>query len=58
MSQENVEIVRRLFEAYNRWGVNPRGARNPEVVALLHPEYEFHTYARAPKAGVYRGREA
>ena len=58
MSQENVEIVRRLFEAYNRWGVNPGGARDPELVALLHPEIEFHTYARAPEAGVYRGREA
>jgi ketosteroid isomerase-like protein len=58
MSEENVETVRRLFEAYNRWGVNPRGARDPELVALLHPEIEFHTYARAPEAGVYRGREA
>ena len=58
MSQENVEIVRRVFEGYNRWGANPRGARNPEVMALLHPEIEFHTYARAPEAGVYRGREA
>ena len=50
MSQENVEIVRRVFEGYNRWGANPRGARNPEVMALLHPEIEFHTYARAPEA--------
>ena len=57
MSQENVEIVRRLFEALNRWGVNPR-ARNPEIPPLLHPEIEFHTYERAPEAGVYRGREA
>ena len=58
MSQENVEVVRRLFEAYNRWGVNPRGPQDPEVQALLHPEIEFHTYARAPEAGVYRGRDA
>jgi len=58
MSEENVELVRRLFEAFNRWGVNPRGARNPKIPPLLHPEIEFHTYARAPEAGVYRGREA
>ena len=24
----------------------------------LHPEIEFHTYANAPAAGVYRGRDA
>ena len=58
MAQETVEIARRLFEAFNRWGVNPRGARSPEITPLLHPEIQFHTYARAPEAGVYRGREA
>jgi ketosteroid isomerase-like protein len=58
MSQENVEIVRRAYQAFNRWGVHPWGERNPEIPPLLHPEVEFHTYARAPEAGVYRGREA
>jgi ketosteroid isomerase-like protein len=58
MSQQNVEIVRRVYEAFNRWGVDPRGERNPEIPPLLHPEVEFHTYAGAPEAGVYRGREA
>src|SRR3954453_14110899 len=58
MSQENVEIVRRAYEAVNRWWVNPGGGRNPEIPPLLHPEVEFHTYASAPEAGVYRGREA
>jgi ketosteroid isomerase-like protein len=58
MSQENVEIVRRAYEAFNRWGVHPGGERSPEIPPLLHPEVEFHTYASAPEAGVYRGREA
>jgi ketosteroid isomerase-like protein len=58
MSQENLEIVRRMYGLVNRWGVHPGGARNPEIEPLLHPEVEFHTYADAPEAGVYRGREA
>ena len=57
MSQENVEIVRRALEAFNRWGVHPVG-RSPEIPPLLHPEVEFHTYTGAPEAGVYRGRDA
>jgi ketosteroid isomerase-like protein len=58
MSQENVEIVRRAFEAVNRWGVHPGGEPNPEIPPLLHPEVEFHTYASVPEPGVYRGRDA
>jgi ketosteroid isomerase-like protein len=58
MSQENVEIVRRAYQAFNRWGVHPGGARSTEVPPLLHPEVEFHTYANVPEPGVYCGREA
>jgi ketosteroid isomerase-like protein len=58
MSQENVEIVRRAYEAFNRWGVHPGGAPSTEMPPLLHPEVEFHTYANVPEPGVYRGREA
>jgi ketosteroid isomerase-like protein len=39
-------------------GVHPAGERNPEIPSLVHPDIEFHTHARAPEAGVYRGREA
>ena len=53
-----MELVRRSYEAFNRWGINPRGPRNPEIPPLLHPEVEFHTSADAPEAGVYRGRDA
>jgi ketosteroid isomerase-like protein len=58
MSEENVALVRRVFEAVNRWGVHPSGKHNPEIPPLLHPEIEFHTYAGVPEPGVYRGREA
>ena len=58
MSQENVEIVRRAIEAFNRWGVRPpRRERNPES-PLLDPEIEFHAYASVPEPGGYRGHEA
>jgi ketosteroid isomerase-like protein len=58
MSEENVEIVRRGYEAFNQWGAHPGGERNPEIPPLLHPEVEFHTYADVPEPGVYRGRDA
>jgi ketosteroid isomerase-like protein len=58
MSEENVEIMRRVYEAFNRWGVQPWGEPSVEIPPLLHPEVEFHTHPSAPEAGVYRGREA
>jgi ketosteroid isomerase-like protein len=61
MSQEeNVEIVRRAYESFNRWAARPELdlALNPEVEDLLHPEIEFHTYASSHEAGIYRGRDA
>ena len=51
MSQENVEIVRRFIDAYNR--------RDREAVeALFHPEIEWHTIT-GPLLGVeaVHGRE-
>ncbi len=58
MSEENVEIVRRAYKAFNRWGVRPWGEPSAEIPPLLHPEVEFHTHESAPEAGVYRGRDA
>src|SRR3954471_12506218 len=59
MSQENVEIVRRTYESFNRWAAHPEDPlANPEVESLFHPEIAFHTYPNAPEAGVYRGRDA
>lgn len=53
-----MEIVRRMVELFNRWGVHPARERNPEIPPLLHPEIEFHTYAGVPEPGIYRGRDA
>jgi ketosteroid isomerase-like protein len=58
MSHESVEVVRRVYELFNEWGAHPRAGRHPEIPPLLHPQIEFHTYAGAPEAGIYRGREA
>jgi ketosteroid isomerase-like protein len=58
MSEENVDLVRRAYEAFNRWGIHPQGPRSPEIPPFIHPEVEFHTSADAPEAGVYRGRAA
>jgi ketosteroid isomerase-like protein len=59
MSEENVEVVRKTYELFNDWGVDPRPGGQPELLPLLlHPEVAFHTYAGAPEAGVYRGRDA
>jgi ketosteroid isomerase-like protein len=50
MSQENVEIVRSIYEAVNRrdWDAAFRDQS---------PEVELTTPPRGPNAGTYRGRE-
>jgi ketosteroid isomerase-like protein len=49
MSQENIEIVRRVYDAHNQrdWDAAFRDA---------HPEFEM-TFQRGPNAGTHRGRE-
>jgi ketosteroid isomerase-like protein len=51
MSQENVEIVRRAFEAFNRG--------DPEAwAAVLAPEFEYTAFGTAVGiGGTYRGAE-
>jgi ketosteroid isomerase-like protein len=51
MSQENVDIILRAYEAANRGDF-------ASTDAYVHPEVEFHTFAQSPEAGVYRGKEA
>jgi ketosteroid isomerase-like protein len=60
VSEENVRLVQRAYESFNRWAARPQVEPfdNPEVELLLHPEVEFHTYPTSPEAGVYRGRDA
>jgi uncharacterized protein len=50
MSQENVEIVRSIYEAANRrdWDAAWRNQA---------PDVEYTTPPRGPNAGTYRGRE-
>ncbi len=50
MSQENVEIVRQVYEAFNRgdWDA---------VYRDLHPDFQLTTPARGLDAGIFRGRE-
>ena len=55
MSEENVEVVRRLYDAIDRGDADA-------VLALYDPEIEWH-FARSPfrnlvRHDVYRGREA
>ena len=51
MSQENVEIVRRGYEAFNRGDVDG-------VVGLLAPDFEYVASGLVPGVGgVYRGAE-
>jgi ketosteroid isomerase-like protein len=55
--EQNVEMLRRAYEAFNRWGARPHG--NPfRGDPFLHPDVRFETYANSPEAGVYHGREA
>jgi ketosteroid isomerase-like protein len=51
MSQDNAEMIRMTIEASNR-------ADWQRAAQYLHPEVEYHTYGRAPEAGVYTGPEA
>jgi ketosteroid isomerase-like protein len=51
MSEENVQLVRELYEAYQRQGFAAHAD-------FLDPEVEFHTDPSVPEPGVYRGREA
>jgi ketosteroid isomerase-like protein len=50
MSQENVEIVRRGFEAFNRGGLDA-------VLGFYDPEVEWVTTDGYVEAGTYRGHE-
>jgi ketosteroid isomerase-like protein len=64
MSRENVEIVRRVYEAWNRYAGTgfEEAASNPEVVALVgelfDPDVEVQQLADIPgTGGTFRGYE-
>ena len=49
MSQENVEVVRQAFTAFNR--------DLDAALEWMHPDIEWHTHDAFPDAGTYRGRQ-
>ena len=51
MSEENVEIVRRYYAAWNEGGLD--AAR-----AFWSDEFEWHDAPGMPDSGIYRGNEA
>jgi len=55
MSEENVELVRRTYEAAYEAGSQ---TDYDAVVSYFHPEIEFHAYPRSPGVGVYHGKQA
>jgi ketosteroid isomerase-like protein len=50
MSQENVEVMRRFFDAFERDGLDG-------LVCQLHPEIEWTTTGAFIEAATYRGHE-
>jgi ketosteroid isomerase-like protein len=50
VSQENVEIVRRSWDAWGRGGVDA-------MLEFLDPQVEWRVRADLPDAGTYRGHE-
>jgi len=50
MSAGDVEVVRELFETYNRGDYD-------RATAMLHDDVELHQWGAAPDADVYVGRE-
>jgi ketosteroid isomerase-like protein len=51
MSQENVEVVRRVVAVLNSGDFEA-------IDELVDPSWEWHSAVEAPGAGVYRGRDA
>ena len=51
MSQENVEVVSKLYDAFARRDIDG-------VLAQVDPEIEFDLSDRLPDEGIHRGREA
>jgi uncharacterized protein len=50
MSQENVDVVRQGFIAFNSGDLDA-------ALKWMHPKIEWHTHEAFPDAGTYRGRD-
>lgn len=51
MSEENVELVRSAYAAFNRGDFDAVGR-------FFHPEIEWHPYLGVVDGNLYRGRDA
>ena len=63
MSEENVALIRRLYEVINSIGRTGDEAVDleelaPDLWARLAPDFEMHGRPDVPDAQIYRGREA
>jgi ketosteroid isomerase-like protein len=50
MSAQNLELVRKGYEAWNRHDLDA-------VARMLHPDVSWHGYSHVPEPGELRGRE-
>ena len=50
MSRDNVDSIRRVYDAFGREG-------GDAAAEMLHPDFELHEPPELPDAGVGRGRE-
>jgi ketosteroid isomerase-like protein len=50
MSQENVEVLRQAYDAYNREGIHG-------ILEYLDPDVEWRNPAESPNAGVFVGHQ-
>ena len=62
MSEENVALIRRLYEVINSIGRTEEFVDleelAPDLWARLSPDFEMHGRPDVPDAQIYRGREA
>jgi ketosteroid isomerase-like protein len=57
MSQENVELARRVYEEFNRTRRGSIEERQRAILSVMEPEVEWHTAPDLPDSRVYRGHD-
>ena len=57
MSRENVELIRRTYEEFNRTRRGSTEERQRTVLTAADPEVEWHTSSDLPDSDVYRGHD-
>ena len=57
MSEENVELIRRIYEEFDRTRRGSIEERQRAVLSAADPEVEWHTATDLPDSRVYRGHD-